>query len=289
MGARFLFAQPSSVKAWVEMSNREVYQVLANLQETSGPAALCTVIRTEGSAPRKEGAKMLVYPDGRMVGTVGGGEMEARVIARAQQVLQQQKAAVITIPLANPYQGDAGVCGGEMELFVEPLLADPTVLVVGCGHVGKEVAALAKWLGFRVAVTDDRVEFCNPEWAPDADLYLPGIIPEALAGLEITEQTTIVAVTRGVSADTDALPHLLRSPAAYVGVIGSRRRWTVAVKELQELGVPDDLIRRVHAPICLEIGAETPREIAVSIMAEVIAQRQGQAGRPMQWYPPSLT
>jgi xanthine dehydrogenase accessory factor len=270
------------------MSNQDVYRALVALQESGETAALCTVIRTQGSVPRREGAKMLVYPDGRIVGTVGGGEMEARIIARARELAAEQDAIIVTIPLVDPAKGDAGVCGGEMELFIEPLLAQATVLVVGCGHVGKEVAALAKWLGFRVAVTDDRAEFCNPEWVPEADIYLPGTMPEALTGFQVTEQTFIAAVTRGVKADTQALPYLLRSPAPYVGVIGSRRRWTVAVKELQELGVPDELIRRARAPIGLAIGAETPREIAASILGEIVAHRQGRDGRKMQWFPPSL-
>jgi xanthine dehydrogenase accessory factor len=270
------------------MSDFDVYQALIELKESGRPAALCTVIRTAGSVPRREGAKMLVYPDGRTVNTVGGGELEARVIRCALEVIAGRQPAVVTIPLVDPERGDAGVCGGEMELFVEPILPEPTILVVGCGHVGKEVASLAKWLGFRVAVTDDRVEFCHPEWIPDADRYLPGLIPEALADFEITDQTYIAAVTRGVKADTVALPHLLRSPAPYVGVIGSRRRWTVAVQELRELGLPDELIRRAHAPIGLDIGAETPREIAVSIMSEIVARRENATGAPKQWLPPAL-
>jgi xanthine dehydrogenase accessory factor len=270
------------------MSNYDVYQALIDLKESGRAAALCTVIRTTGSVPRREGAKMLVYPDGGTINTVGGGELEARVIGRALEVIARRQAAVLTIPLVDPERGDAGVCGGEMEVFVEPILPEPTVLVVGCGHVGKEVASLAKWLGFRVAVTDDRIEFCNPEWIPDADRFLPGLIPEALNGFEITDQTYIAAVTRGVKADTTALPHLLRSPAAYVGVIGSRRRWAVAVDELRELGVPDELIGRTHAPIGLDIGAETPREIAVSIMAEILAQRRQATGAPKQWRPRAL-
>jgi xanthine dehydrogenase accessory factor len=270
------------------MSNFDVYQALVELKESGRAAALCTVIRTTGSVPRREGAKMLVYPDGRTVNTVGGGELEARVIGRALEVIEGRQSAVIIIPLVDPERGDAGVCGGEMEVFVEPILPEPTVLVVGCGHVGKEVASLAKWLGFRVAVTDDRVEFCNPEWIPDADRYLPGLIPEALDGFQITKQTYIAAVTRGVKADTAALPHLLRSEAPYVGVIGSRRRWTVAVEELRELGVPEELIGRAHAPIGLDIGAETPREIALSILAEILAQRRNATGAPKQWRPPAL-
>jgi xanthine dehydrogenase accessory factor len=176
-----------------------------------------------------------------------------------------------------------------MDVFIESLVAEATVLVVGCGHVGREVASLAKWLNFRVAVTDDRAEFCNPDWLPEADIYLPGIIPDAMEDFDVTDQTFIAAVTRGVKADTAALPHLLRSPAPYVGVIGSRRRWATAVKELQELGVPDELIRRAKAPIGLDIGAETPREIALSIMGEILALRQGKEVQPMTWRPPSLT
>lgn len=271
------------------MSDFDVYQALIQLKDSGRPAALCTVIRTAGSVPRREGAKMLVYPDGRIVNTVGGGEVEARVIHRALEVIAAHQPAVVTIPLVDPKRGDAGVCGGEMEVFVEPILPEPTILVVGCGHVGKEVASLAKWLNLRVVVTDDRVEFCTPEWVPEADRYLPGMIPEALADFEITEQTYIAAVTRGVKADTAILPYLLNSPAPYVGVIGSRRRWTVAVQELRELGVPDELICRAHAPIGLDIGAETPREIAVSIMAEIIARRQNATGASKQWHPPAGT
>lgn len=267
------------------MTNHDVYQALASLQGSSETAALCTVIQTRGSVPRRVGAKMLVFPDGRIVGTVGGGELEARVIARAQELALQRESAVLTIPLVDPEKGDAGVCGGEMEIFIEPLSAPPTVLVIGCGHVGKEVAALAKWLGFRVAVTDDRAEFCNPQWVPDADIYLPGIIPDALEDLEITDRTYVTAVTRGVKTDTQALPHLLRSPAAYIGVIGSRRRWTVALQELRDLGLPEELIGRVSVPIGLDIGAETPREIAVSIMAEIIACRQGRGDLLKKWSP----
>ncbi len=270
------------------MSNQKVYRALVELQESGGSAALCTVIKAQGSVPRQVGAKMLVFIDGRTISTVGGGELEARIIAQAQQILADGGSDTFTISLVDPERGDPGVCGGEMTLFVEALLTEPTVLVVGCGHVGKEVAALAKWIGFRVAVTDDRVDFCNPEWMPEADIYLPGNIPEAFEGFEITDQTYVAAVTRGVKADTAALPHLLRSRAAYIGVIGSRRRWTLAVQELQALGIPDDLIRRAHAPIGLEIGAETPREIAVSILAEIIAFRQGADGRPMQWHPADL-
>ena len=217
------------------------------------------------------------------------GRRPQRGDALAEQVIQSGQARLETYSLAGPREGAVGVCGGEVEVFIEPILPPPTVLVLGCGHVGVAVAHLAKWLGFRVAVTDDRIEFCNPEWLPEADLYFPGTIPDALKEFEITDQTFVAAVTRGVKADTQALPHLLRSAAPYVGVIGSRRRWTIAVQELQGLGVPEELIRRARAPIGLRIGAETPREIALSILSEIVAFRQETDGGVMQWYPSSGT
>ncbi|MBN1317042.1 MAG: XdhC family protein [Anaerolineales bacterium] len=271
------------------MSNLNVYQSLVKVMESDRMAALCTIIRTEGSVPRREGAKMLVYHDGRIVGTVGGGELEARLIQRALQAASNREYAIVSIPLVDPAKGDPGVCGGTMDVFIEPVLSEPTVLVVGCGHVGREVAALAKWLGFRVAVSDDRVDFCNPETVPEADIYLPGTIPEALDGFEITDQVAIAAVTRGVKADAQALPFLLESKAGYIGVIGSRRRWNVAVQELRQMGVPDALIQRATTPIGLDIGAETPREIALSIMAEVLAHRKKKDGVSIKWSQTALS
>jgi xanthine dehydrogenase accessory factor len=263
--------------------DKSIYEAILEAKRSGQTIILATVIRERGSVPRHAGAKMLVYPDGRILGTIGGGEVESRVIAEALELLPDGSPRVVEYKLVDPATGDPGVCGGEMEFFLEPILPEPTVLVIGCGHVGQAVADLAHWLGFRVVVTDDRPELCTPEIIPHADEYLPVPGAEIAKAFAIHSQTYIAAVTRGVPEDTQALPALVDSPAAYIGVIGSRRRWATTVEELRAMGVDEAKLKRVHAPIGLEIEAETPREIAVSILAEIIAVRNGGTGEPMKW------
>jgi len=183
--------------------------------------------------------------------------------------------------MADPARGDPGVCGGQLEIFVEPIQPSPTLLVIGAGHVGQAVAYLANWLGFYVVVNDDRPEFCNAEVVPEADEYYPLPMEELPNKLEITPWTYIVLTTRGVDVDVKGLPELLNTPAAYVGVIGSKRRWKTASNKMIEAGVPIEQISRVRSPVGLELNAETPEEIAVSIMAEIIMHRRGGDAKPM--------
>lgn len=258
-----------------------IFRALAQLEEQNLTGALCTVIRSEGSTPRHVGSKMLVFPDGHIEGTVGGGEMESRVIDQALQAVRDGKPRVLSYSMAEPARGDPGVCGGRLEIFVEPIQPSPTLLVIGAGHVGQAVAYLAKWLGFYVAVNDDRPEFCNPQVVPDADAYYPMPMQELPNKLEITPWTYIVLTTRGVDVDVKGLPELLNAPAAYIGVIGSRRRWKTASDKMIESGVPIEKINSVRSPVGLELNAETPEEIAVSIMAEIIMQRRGGDAEPM--------
>src|SRR3989304_2495523 len=150
-----------------------LYGSLTQLEKHGDPAALCTIIRERGSVPRHTGSKMLVYADGRFDGTIGGGEMESRVIRDALESIRSGEAKIMAYALVDPKDGDPGVCGGEGGIFVEPIKPSPTLLVIGGGHVGKALVHLGKWLGFRVALSDDRAEFCKPEWAPAADQYLP--------------------------------------------------------------------------------------------------------------------
>lgn len=252
-----------------------IYAAILEAQQTRTSAALCTVIRTGGSAPRHSTSKMLVYADGRCTGTIGGGELEKRVIELAKQIARTGQAQVVDYNLVDPRQGDPGVCGGAVEIFVEPINPPPQVLIVGAGHVGRATAHLAKWLGFRVIVNDDRTELVSPDWLPDADAYLPGSIVDQLDQARIDSQTCVLLLTRGVQFDVAILPKLLDTDAAYIGVIGSRRRWTTALQQLRELGVPEENLARIHAPIGLALNAETPEEIAVSIMAEIIVLRNG--------------
>jgi xanthine dehydrogenase accessory factor len=259
-----------------------LYQSIADLESAHQPAALCTVVKTSGSTPRHTTSKMLVYPDGHILGTVGGGELENRVRKEALASLQDGKSRLLSYAMTDPARGDAGVCGGQVEVFVEPILPAPMVVVLGGGHVGKAVAHLAKWLGYRVAVSDDRPEFCTSQSNPDADEFHNCAIAELPLRISITPQTVLVLTTRGNSVDIAGLPALLESQADYIGVIGSRKRWSETVKKLNEAGISDEQLKRVHSPIGLGIGAETPEEIAVSIMAEVLMLRGSGSGRPMQ-------
>ena len=259
-----------------------IYSVILKAQSSGASAALCTVIRSSGSVPRHSTSKMLVFADGRFVGTVGGGGMEQRTIEEAKAVARSGQAKIVEYNLVDPRQGDPGVCGGTVEIFIEPINPPPSVVIIGAGHVGKATAHLAKWLGFRIVVMDDRVEFVTPEWIPDADDYLPGVVVDQLPSARLNGQSYVVAVTRGYNVDVGILPTLLDYDVAYVGVIGSRRRWMQALKELREKGVAEEKLSRVHAPIGLELNAETPEEIAVSIMAEIVMLRNGGTGKTMK-------
>jgi len=257
------------------------YQELANLEANNQPGAICTVIRSQGSTPRRASSKMLVYPDGSIMGTIGGGEMESRVVAEALEAIRDGKPRLLQYSMTDPERGDPGVCGGQLEIYVEPLLPKPVLVIIGAGHVGKAVAHLAKWLGFWVVVSDDRPEFCNAEAIPDGDEFYPIVMEELPKQLKITPWTYLVLTTRGVNVDVPGLPELLNSSAAYIGVIGSRRRWETTRKQLLEAGMSKADLSRVRSPIGLELNAETPEEIAVSIMAEIIMLRQGGDGKIM--------
>lgn len=259
----------------------EFLQELLSAQENGEAVVLATVVRAQGSVPRVAGAKMLVYEDGRIDGTVGGGEMEARVMEEAQTALKEGQPRILNYSLVNPERGDPGVCGGEVDIYLEPYLPPATVFVVGAGHVGRAVADLAHWLGYRVVVNDDREELATPKNVPNGDVYLPGSIEDALEQHKITRNTFIVLLTRNVMVDQEILPKLVDTPAPYVGVIGSKRRWQTTVKLLKELGLDEEQLDRFHSPVGLELNAETPEEIAVSIMAEIIMLSRGGTGERM--------
>ncbi len=258
-----------------------MFERVAQLQREGRTVALVTVIAARGSVPRHEGSKMLVFPDGTTEGTIGGGEMESRVIQQAVEALRAGRSRILNYEFRDPDQGDVGVCGGELDVYVEPVAPQPTILIVGAGHVGQAVAHLARWLGMRVVVSDDRPGFATEETVPEADEHLACEIGEIPQRLNINEQTYILLTTRGVALDVEGLPALLATPAAYIGVIGSRRRWETCAQILRELDVDEALIARVTSPMGLELNAETPEEIALSMLAEIVMLRRGGTGEPM--------
>lgn len=259
----------------------DILQRLAELSAQGQSLALCTVTQTSGSVPRRAGAKMLVFTDGSIEGTIGGGEMEGRVVEVALEALQDGSPQTLSYTLNDPAKGDPGVCGGTVEVFVDPIKTQAKLLIVGAGHVGQALAHLGDWLGFRVEVSDDRTEFSSPEMVPQAQAFYSGQLADEIEAMQINENTFVVLSTRNMEVDMDALPALLDSPAAYIGVIGSRRRWETAKKKLIEAGITDVKLDRVQSPMGLEINAETPEEIALSILAEIVMLQRGGDGKPM--------
>ncbi len=261
----------------------DVYSALAKAQAVGLPVAMATVVHTTGSMPRHAGAKMIVHVDGTIIGTVGGGAMEAQVIEEAKSALVDGENRLKTYTLNSLDDGDPGICGGTAQIFIEPIGVLPVLLIIGGGHVGKALAELGRWAGYRVILSDDREEYCNASYIPDLADYVVCKPAEVIANVKMTPQTYVAAVTRGLPVDIDLIPSLLATSAPYIGLIGSRRRWAITLKALKERGLDDEQLRRIHAPIGLELEAETPKEIAVSILAEIIMIRRGGTGKPMQW------
>ncbi len=208
-------------------------------------------------------------------GSIGGGAVETRVATAALAALADGQARLLRYDLLDPRNGEPGTCGGEMTVYLEPHLPAPTVLIIGCGTIGRAVAELAHWAGFRVVATDDRPDMVTKELLPGADLLLPGPVEDALAAVPVTADTHLVLSTRGVQLDAAALPLLLARQAGSISVLGSGRRWQATRAELLARGVSDEVISRVRTPAGLDLGAETPHEIALAIVAEIVTVHRG--------------
>lgn len=254
-------------------TDRTIVRALADALDEGVAVAMATVVRTEHSVPRHAGAKMLVYADGRQLGTIGGGEMESRVRDSVADALATGRPTSLTFDLVDPAHGDPGVCGGSAMIYLEPFMPQPHLLVIGCGHVGAAVVELAHWLGFRVTALDDRADVADAALLPDADLVIAGPLGESLHQVVIDDATHVALVTRNVAVDAEVLPILFESSARSIGVMGSARRWATTRAKLADAGIPGDQLDRVTSPIGLEIDAETPAEIALAIMSEIVGLR----------------
>jgi len=259
----------------------DAFRQVAEAVARGEAVAVCTIVRARGSTPRNAGSKMLVFANGAVEGSVGGGELESRVIAAANEALQSGRPQNLEYSMSDPARGDPGVCGGSVEIYVEPVFPEPTIVVVGGGHVGKAVVQLARWMGFRVVLTDDRQEYCREESVPGADEYICVPLSRLPEEFRVNPQTYLVLTTRNVLVDVEGLPALLDTPAAYIGVIGSKRRWATTREKLVAAGIPESKLERVNSPMGLELNAETPEEIALSILAEIVMLRRGGDGGRM--------
>jgi len=238
--------------------------------------ALVTIVETKGSTPRELGAKMVVGKDGLIAGTIGGGITEARVIEEAKQAFKEGKGKLLDYHLTKEQAAldEGAICGGDMKVFIDVLQPKEEVLIFGAGHIAVCVSKLAKMVGFKVTVIDSRKEFASQDKFPEADKIIIESIDKALQHIKITPSTYIIIVTRGHLQDQEVLASVIESDAAYIGMVGSRKKNATVFQHLEEQGISAQELKKVHAPIGMDIGAQTPEEIAVSIMAEIIQVRR---------------
>ena len=271
--------------------NHEIFAAIGEALTKGDEVALITITSSNGSTPQRVGAKMLVYADGRTVGTIGGGCYEHDALGKAREALRTRKPVTAKYDLNDDFAEETGlVCGGQMEVFIEPLEAPPSLYVFGAGHVGYYLARAASEAGFEVHVIDDRAAFANRERFPFAASVVVDDIPTWLGQAALPPSAYAVIVTRGHRNDLDALQHLAPLELRYLGLIGSRAKVARIYDQLLGEGLSTlEQLSRVHAPIGLDIGAVTPQEIAVSIVAELIAIRRGKARQiadaSLRWMP----
>jgi xanthine dehydrogenase accessory factor len=233
------------------------------------------VVRAQGSTPQRAGAKMLVWPDGRTVGTIGGGCYENDAFWKAREALVSGRPSLVHYELNDDFAQENGlICGGRMDVHIDPLIPSPELYIIGAGHVGFHLARVARDAGFHLHVIDDREKFANAERFPAAEIVVEPI-PQWLERAQLPAAAYIVILTRGHQHDLDAMRTLAPREHKYLGLIGSRAKIARIYDALRAEGIAPACLERVHAPIGLEIGAVTPAEIAISILAELIAVRRG--------------
>jgi xanthine dehydrogenase accessory factor len=271
--------------------NQEVFAAVASALDRGEPAALVTIVSTTGSTPQRVGAKMLVFGDGRQVGTIGGGCYENDAFWKAREAITNRRPQLVHYELDDDFAQETGlICGGQMSVYIEPIEPSPELYVVGAGHVGYHLANLAHEVGFRVHVVDDREKFASRDRFPNAVEVVTEDIPAWIERTPLPQHAYVVIVTRGHTNDLEALRALAPRDLRYLGLIGSRAKVARIYDQLVADNVPPNVLKQVHAPIGLDIGAVTPQEIAVSILAELIAVKHGKvksrdaAELSMKWH-----
>ena len=253
----------------------DIYEQIVELRRQGRRGAVATITNVRGSIPSFQTAKMLVRDDGSIVGTIGGGCVEAEVWQAAREVMEEEKPRSLTFNLNNNPKYDTGlVCGGTLDVFIEPVLPPALLYIFGAGHVAFNLYKVAMIAGFDVIVVDDRESYANRERFPDAREVFADDFEKVIAQIHVPESAYIVIVTRGHRDDMRVLRWAVNANTRYLGMIGSQRKTISIYKELEKEGIAPEKFAHVHAPVGLEIGAVTPEEIAVAIVAEMIAVRR---------------
>jgi len=263
------------MKLIASCSFMDIYEQIVQLRREGRRGAVATITNARGSIPSFQTAKMLVRDDGSIAGTIGGGCVEAEVWQAAREVMEEEKPRSLTFNLNNNPKYDTGlVCGGTLEIFIEPVLPPALLYIFGAGHVAYNLYKIAATAGFEIVVVDDRESYANGERFPEAREVIADDFDAVTARLNPPEGSYIVIVTRGHRDDMRVLRWAVNVRARYLGMIGSKRKTISIYKELEKEGIPAEKFANVHAPVGLEIGAVTPEEIAVAIVAELIAERR---------------
>ncbi len=253
----------------------DIYEEVVRLRRLGQKCALATIVQVNGSIPSYESAKLLVREDGSMLGTIGGGCVEAEVWNVARDVMQSERPRHMNFSLGQDAAYDNGlICGGQLSVFVEPVVPQPRVYIFGAGHISKSISKIANMAGFASVIVDNREAFANRDRFPEADEIFAEEYEEVFPKLPIRDTSYVVIVTRGHRDDMRVMRWAVGTNAKYIAMIGSKRKVIGVVKELEKEGIPREAFERTFAPMGLDIGAITPEEIAVSIVAEMIAMRR---------------
>lgn len=254
----------------------DVFEELVALRRKGQKCALATIVEVNGSIPSYQSAKLLVREDGSMTGTIGGGCVEAEVWTAAREVIETEKARYLDFSLSQDAAYDNGlICGGQLHVYVEPIVPQPRACIFGAGHISKSLSQAAALAGFATLIVDDREQYANRDRFPEASEVHAGEYEQIFEKIEVTGSTYIVIVTRGHRDDMRVLRWAVGTPARYIAMIGSKRKVLSLVRELEKEGIPREAFDRLNAPMGLDIGAVTPEEIAISVVAEMIAVRRG--------------
>lgn len=253
----------------------DIFDEIVRLRKMGQKCAVATIVQVNGSIPSYESAKMVVREDGSMLGTIGGGCVEAEVWNAAREVIANERPKQMKFSLGQDAAYDNGlICGGQLEVFIEPVVPNPKAFIFGAGHISKSLSKVANLAGFASIIVDNRETYANQDRFPEAEQVLAEEYTEVFPKLDIRDTSYIIIVTRGHRDDMLVLQWAVNTPARYIAMIGSRRKVISVIKELEREGLPHGAFERIHAPMGFEIGAITPEEIAVSVVAEMIAVRR---------------
>lgn len=252
----------------------EIYQELVNIAASGERAVLATVTSSRGSVPRKAGTKMIIKRDGTLIGSIGGGNVEQAVQEKALEVMKSREPQMMHLDLKGRGEEAWMICGGQMDVFLQLILPAETLYLFGAGHLSQSTATMAKMLGFRVVVIDPRPEYNNNDRFPDADALMVEEYDSAFSKLSVDENSYIIIYTPGHVTDAKCLQFAVSTRAKYIGMIGSKKKVKEIKERLRKKGVSRQQLDEIHAPIGLEINAQTPEEIAISILAEITKFRR---------------